>query len=263
MSAIKFHSSLRPLRTFDINFVMEDPVIIITGAGKGIGQAIVEELFARSNGEKAYKPRLFLVSRTQKELKTLQDKGREQGLKVEILEADIGDSKSAQTIPAQCISAFGRIDCLINNAGVGRFGEFTELTEEDLDYVFQINLKGTFLLTQSVFKQMTKQKSGHMIFVTSVAARKPFEQSSIYCMSKYGQMGLVEVLRLYGYKAGIRITNVLPGATYTPMWGEQDKATIQKMVSPESVAQSVVSAMRLPAPANLEEIVIRPMTGDI
>jgi sepiapterin reductase len=218
---------------------MEDPVIIVTGAGKGIGKSIAEELAARSRAETSFKPRLMLVSRTLDDLKSLQKDLVSKGLKVEILAADIGDEGSALRITQACLKAFGRIDCLVNNAGVGRFGNFQELKAEDLEYVFKINLTGTFLLTQAVFKEMEKQKSGHIVFVTSVAARKAFEQSSIYCMSKFGQQGLVEVLRLYGYKSGVRITNVLPGATFTPMWGtEMPRETVAKMMPPEAIARS-------------------------
>jgi sepiapterin reductase len=243
---------------------MEDPVIIVTGAGKGIGKSIAVELLERSRSETSFKPRLMLVSRTLGDLKGLQKDLIQGGLKAEILEADIGDEGSATKITQACLKAYGRIDCLVNNAGVGRFGNFQELKAEDLDYVFKINLTGTFLLTQAVFKEMEKQKSGHIVFVTSVAAKKPFEQSSIYCMSKFGQQGLVEVLRLYGYKTGVRITNVLPGATFTPMWGtEMPRETVAKMMSPDVIARSIVDAIRLKAPANLDEIVIRPVTGDL
>jgi sepiapterin reductase len=243
---------------------MEDPVIIVSGAGKGIGKSIADALLARSRAETSFKPRLMLVSRTLGDLTPVQKELVKGGLKAEILEANIGDESAPNVITQATLKAFGRIDVLINNAGVGRFGNFQDLKAEDLDYVFKINLNGTFLLTQAVFKEMEKQKSGHIVFVTSVAARKPFEQSAIYCMSKFGQQGLVEVLRLYGYKAGVRITNVLPGATFTPMWGtEMPKETIAKMMSPEAIANSIVDAIRLKAPANLDEIVIRPMTGDL
>jgi sepiapterin reductase len=243
---------------------MEDPVIIVTGAGKGIGKSIAEELLTRSHSETSFKPRLMLVSRTLSDLTNLQKDLIQGGLKAEILEADIGSDGSAAKITGACLKAYGRIDCLVNNAGVGRFGNFQELTAEDLEYVFKINLTGTFLLTQSVFKEMEKQKSGHIIFVTSVAARKAFEQSAVYCMSKFGQQGLVEVLRLYGYKTGVRVTNVLPGATFTPMWGtEMPRETVAKMMEPSAIARSIVDAMRLKAPANLDEIVIRPVTGDL
>jgi sepiapterin reductase len=242
---------------------MQDPVIIITGAGKGIGKAIVEEVYNRSQHEKAFKPKLFLVSRTIEDLKPLQTEGRKQGFQVEIQALDIADAKGARGVSHACMKAFGRVDCLINNAGVARFGDFLKLTEEDLDYVLQINLKGTFLLTQEVFRQMSERKSGHIVFVTSIAAWKAFEHSSIYSMSKFGQLGLIEVLRLDAQKVNVRITNVMPGATYTPMWGEMDPATVERMMPPAAVAKSIIDAILLSPPANLDEIVIRPVGGDL
>lgn len=152
---------------------------------------------------------------------------------------------------------------IVNNAGVGRFKDILELTEEDFDYTININLKGTFFLTQRIFRDMQQRRSGHIIFITSVAAEVPFEQSGIYCMSKFGQKGLVEVLRLYGRKCNVRITNVMPGAVYTPMWGEAAQTFQSRMMMPEDVAKIVVAAYLQPERTSVEEIVLRPIAGDL
>ncbi|MBC8044331.1 MAG: SDR family oxidoreductase, partial [Rhizobacter sp.] len=146
---------------------------------------------------------------------------------------------------------------------VGRFKDILELTPEDFDFTMQTNLKGTFFLTQKVLAEMISRQSGHIMFITSVAAETAFEQSAMYCMSKFAQKGLVEVLRLYGRKHGIRITNVMPGAVYTPMWGEQDAAMQSKMMRPEDIAEAVVNAYLQPARTSVEEIVLRPTGGDL
>ncbi len=82
-------------------------------------------------------------------------------------------------------------------------------------------------------------------------------------MSKYAQKGLVDVLRLYGRKSNIRITNIMPGPVLTPMWGEIDADTQEKMMRPEDIATLIVESYSLPHRASVEEIVIRPVTGDL
>ncbi len=236
------------------------PVILITGAGKGIGRAIAQEFSVQSG---SIKPRLFLVSRSEEDLISLGKFCLSQKIECETMIADISNTFELAEIVDNCIKHFGRIDCLINNAGVGRFGDFLSFSENDYDYIMNTNLKGTFFLTQLVFEKMMKQKSGHIMFVTSVAAVTPFEHSALYCMSKFGQKGFCDVLRSYGRKNNVRITNVMPGAVETPMWGKITKAMQKKMMQPQDIAKAVVSAFYLPERTSIEEILVRPITGDL
>ncbi len=242
---------------------MNSRVVLITGAGKGIGRAIALELC--KNTGLAPAPRLFLVSRTASDLEQARSECLKAGaVDVHTLNADIGQKGAGPRVADACIAAYGRIDCLVNNAGVGKFGDLETLTEADYDAIMDTNLRGTFLLTQRVFTAMKEQGNGHIVFITSVAAERPFEQSALYCMSKYGQKGLIEVLRLYGYKHGIKVTNVLPGATLTPMWGpEVDPEMSARMMRPEDVARAVAACIQTSDRASIEELVIRPTGGDL
>lgn len=236
------------------------PVILITGAGKGIGRAIAQEFAVRKD---KHKPKLFLVSRSEDDLISLGKFCQSQKTECETMIADISNTFELEDIVENCIKHFGKIDCLINNAGVGRFGDFLSFTEDDYDYMMNTNLRGTFFLTQLAFNKMMKQKSGHIMFVTSVAAVTPFEHSALYCMSKYGQKGFCDVLRHYGRKNNIRITNILPGAVETPMWGKITKTMKKKMMQPQDIARATVEAFYLPERTSIEEIVIRPIAGDL
>jgi len=110
---------------------------------------------------------------------------------------------------------------------------------------------------------MESNRSGHIFFITSVAAEKAYPSSALYSMSKYAQKGLVEAMRLYAVKCGVRITNVMPGAAVTPMWGELDKVTKNLMMMPEDISGPIVQAYLLPQRTSVEEIVLRPVGGDI
>jgi len=237
--------------------------IIITGAGKGIGRAIALEFSRAASLNPSFEPLLVLISRTGSDLESLAAECDSQGVRTACIQADIADIQSLDPLVEGIMKRHGSIDCLINNAGVGRFGPFTELTEEDYQYTMDINLKGTFFLTQKVFPILEANRSGHIFFITSVAAEKAYPSSSLYSMSKYAQKGLVEAMRLYAVKCGVRITNVMPGAALTPMWGEIDEAMKDLMMMPEDIARPIVEAYLLPRRTSVEEIVIRPVGGDI
>ncbi len=238
-------------------------VIIITGAGKGIGKAIALD-FARATGTQAgFDPVLILVSRTLADLESVAAECRSYGAEADIFQANIADTLQIDLLVSSTLERYGTIDCLVNNAGVGRFKPLAELTEEDFDYTMSINLKGTFFLTQRVFAVMEEKRSGHIFFITSIAAETAFKSSSVYCMSKFGQKGLVEAMRLYAKTCNVRITNVMPGAVCTPMWGEVPDNMKSLMMMPEDISQPVVNAYFMPQRTSVEELVLRPVSGDI
>ena len=238
---------------------MDSPVILITGAGKGIGKATAQEILARAGTQR---PRLLLTSRTESDLTALQRLCMAANIECEILPLELYSDPSKPVTLA--IQKWGRLDTVIHSAGVGRFGDFLDLTLEDLEFVYQTNIAASFKLMQEAYREMKKQKSGTLVWITSVAAEKPFEQSAIYCMSKYAQRGLIEVMRLSGYKDGIRILDVKPGATITPMWGADLTEEMKtKMITAEDVAKIMLDAIQLPLRASVEEITIRPLKGDL
>ena len=248
---------------------MNSPVILITGAGKGIGKAITLAIIGQASS--VYAPKLMLTSRTKSDLQELQSLAQKSNLICEILPLDI--STHPALVVEEAVQKFGRIDQVIHSAGVGRFGNFIELTAEDLEFTMKTNVEASFLFMQAAYSQLKKQSirpesllpshKGDLVWITSVAAEKPFEQSAIYCMSKYAQRGLVEVMRISARKDGIRIIDIKPGATLTPMWGEVDQALENKMMKAEDIAQITINALSVHPRASVEDILIRPIAGDI
>ena len=240
--------------------------MIITGAGKGIGASLVRGFIERKDEFPGLK--LFLSSRTHSDLEELSKLCQSAGIQCAYLAQDLAHDP-AQLI-RQCIQEFGKLNCLLHSAGVGRFGNFLDVTPDDVDFVVNTNIKATFLLLQSAYRHLksvaiTQPEGlrGQIQVITSVAADRPFEQSSIYCMSKYAQQGLLEVMRLYAHQDRIRITEVQPGATFTPMWGQVSDEMLQKMAGPESVATPMIDALLMPSNSTQELIRIRPIAGDI
>jgi sepiapterin reductase len=238
-------------------------IILITGAGKGIGRAIALAFAQAGRHNPDFDPLLVLCSRSQADLDSISLDCRAEGAITDTFACDIGRIEDVRRLSAHLLERHGTIDCLVNNAGVGRFKTLSEMTEEDFDFTMATNLKGTFFLTQALFRVMEKKRSGHIFFITSVAAEKAFKHSSVYCMSKFGQRGLVETMRLYARECNVRITDVMPGAVYTPMWGEVDDDFKSHMMMPEDIAAPIVHAYRQPGRTTVEEIVLRPTGGDV
>jgi sepiapterin reductase len=240
-------------------------VILVTGAGKGIGRAVAEGLAARAR-QTGSVLKLVLSARTHSDLEALAA-----NLNSGSVECDIaaGDLAQAPLQPLEaCLMRYGRIDALIHCAGVGRFKDFLEQTPEDLEFTLKTNVTATFLLLQRAYAVMKAQAPqdgmrGQIQVVTSIAAEQPFMQSSTYCLSKYAQRGLLDVMKLYARQDDIRILEVRPGAAYTPMWGKLDPEQVARMMAAEDVAQPMIDALFLSARASQEIITIRPLHGDI
>ena len=258
-SVASFHSTAKA------NSAMpEDMTILITGAGKGLGRAVAEILVERRLEFGALQ--LFLTSRTDSDLMEVADLAERHGVVARTWTGDLADDPLA--VLRACQAVFPRLDALIHCAGVGRFGDFAELTAQDVRYVIGINVEATFLLLQETYRIMSAQRPvdgmrGQIQVITSVAAFTPFEQSALYCMSKYAQRGLVEVMRPYCARQRIRLLDVRPGATYTPMWGEVDDHQRAQMMVARDVANPMVDALLLPSRGSVEQLTIRPIEGDI
>ena len=125
-----------------------------------------------------------------------------------------------------------------------------------------VNRKGAYLCSHAVLPDMIEKKAGHIINVVSVAGKQPYYSCGGYCASKYGLLGFTDVLRLEMRKHGIKVTAFLPGATDTAIWGDAD-VDRSKMMTPEQVAEGIVSICYSNPNVLNEEIVMRPIGGDL
>ena len=147
---------------------------------------------------------------------------------------------------------------------MSKFVSLIETSIEDWDWMLNINLKGAFLCTKRVLPCMIEQKEGHIVNIVSVAGIQPFHSSSAYCASKYGMMGLTAVTREEVRKYNIIVTAILPGAVDTPIWnnieGDFDRS---KMMPPEDIAQTVIFACKQSEKTLIEDIIVRPVAGNL
>lgn len=227
----------------------------ITGAGRGIGRATA--IAMAQAGAK-----VVLCSRSQGEIYSVAEEIRLANGKALSIACDISKGKEIAGLMKRVRNEWGNIDILVNNAGVAVFEKILSSSEKDWDAMMAVNLKGAFLCTQAVLGPMIERKSGEIINIVSVAGRKGYYNCGAYCASKFGLYGFTEVLRMETRKHGIRVTAVMPGATDTDIWGNAD-VDRSKMMRPAQVAQTIVSVCCLPPEVMPEEIVVRPIGGDL
>jgi len=187
-------------------------VVVVTGASQGIGAALV----------KAYRERDFLVVANSRNIRPSSDPG------VLAVPGDIGERAVAERVIAQGIARFGRIDSLVNNAGIFVAKPFTQYTQEDFDAVMGTNLAGFFHVTQLAIADMEKRQSGHVVSITTslVANANSNVPSVLASLTKGGVDAATRSLAIEYARRGIRVNAVSPGIIKTPMHAPETHATL-------------------------------------
>lgn len=230
-------------------------VAVVTGGSKGIGKAIAFGLAAAG-------AKVVLAARTPEPLEQVAAGLREGGAEALAVPTDVTDAAAVQGLVQKTLDIYQRVDILINNAGIGRFGTVVDFTPSDWDAVINSNLKAIYLCTQSVLAPMLAQGEGQIINVLSIAAKVPFEASSAYCAAKAGALAFTKVLASEVRQQNIRVTAVLPGSVHTPFWDDiPQHPDFEQMLKPDHVADTVVSVCQQPAGMVTEEIVVMPPLG--
>jgi len=230
--------------------------IIITGASKGLGKAFAE-IFAK-NGDDL----LLCASKEQPLIETTTNlKQQYPNSDIQYRVADLSNKKEVKAFADWC-NAFGPAAVLINNAG--RFIPGSVYNEEEglLENMIATNLYSAYHLTRAILPQMIAVKSGHIFNICSIASIQAYANGGSYSISKYAMLGFSKNLREELKPFHIKVTSVLPGATYTDSWagtGVDEKRIMEAM----DVAEMVFAASKLSIQACVEEIVMRPQLGDL
>ena len=230
-------------------------IALITGASSGIGAAISKKLSSQNY-------QVILSARSVNKLNDLNEELKSLGYKTFAIPCDVSIAEDVKKLYREC-SKIGFVNCIINNAGLGKFSDITDVTDLDWNKQLDTNLKGPFLITRQFVKDMIDKKEGKILFINSVAGKYGYPFSAAYVASKFGLKGLADSLRNELRKHNIKVISIHPGAINTNFW-DNVKADFprREMLSAEDIASSVVHAVNAPNSVVLEEVVIRRTAGD-
>jgi len=228
--------------------------IWITGASSGIGKAAVKEFTSVGCN-------VFASARRVIELERLLDDDKHK--LIGIYPCNVASRANVEQTFKK-ISAEFKINCLINCAGVTSFKLAEENSIKEIDDIINTNLLGSIYAMKSVLPHMKKNEGGIIINILSAVTTKTFTNSSVYSASKMGLLGYSKVLREEVRDYNIRVINVIPGATETPIWDRKMREeNHQRMMQPESIARILVSSYLQKDNLVTEEIVLKPIQGDL
>lgn len=231
---------------------LTDQVAIVSGASRGIGKAIA--LLLAMQGAK-----VVCVARSAEELEEVAHKT--QGLAVP---ADVSDADDAQRVVDQALRHFGRLDILVCNAGVGSFGLLEHFDAAEWDRIFDVNVKGTFLLCKAVVPHFKAQGRGHIVGITSDVSKRTFEHGTAYGASKYAQDALLGSLRKEVRPHGVKVSTIYPGLvdTYFNDSRPGNPDAEKTHLKPSDVAHAVRYVLEAPAHVVIDELMLHPMTQE-
>lgn len=230
------------------NAFMQNQTALISGASKGIGEAMA--LALAQQGVKT-----ALLARDETSLTRVQQAIQGLGGQAMALQADVGQPQQVQQAVDQMVTAWGRIDILVNNAGVGYIKPVAELSLAEWDQTISTNLSGVFYLTKACLPHMGP--GGHIVNVGSLASKNAFAGGVAYNASKFGLLGFSEALMQDLRGQGIRVSTLLPGSTNTT-FGQKASAQANWKIQPSDVAEALLYLLRSDPRITPGQLEIRP-----
>lgn len=183
---------------------LKDKVAIVTGSSSGIGKAIALRFGQEGAQVVVAARRVQLCEQTVSQI-------REQGGEAWAIQIDVADERQVERLMADTVSRYGRIDVLVNNAGIGGGGRLADTSTETFDQVMNVNLRGTFFCCRAGFQHMKKQGGGVVINMSSVAGLQAWAGTGTYSASKHGIMALTKSLADEGRPYHIKVSAICPG----------------------------------------------------
>lgn len=235
---------------------LQDKVAVITGASAGIGQACARTMMREGAS-------LVLTARRRERLEKLEAEAKRHGQKAVLVAGDAREEQTARRTAEEAVRAFGRIDILINNAGVGNYKNLVDTSADEYAEMMDANMRSTFLFSRHVVPVMIKQRSGLVLMISSMAGVYGFAGEAVYCATKFAQVGFAQGLdkELRGH--GIKVGTINPGGVKTEFAigkGRTEESVAQSaMLEAEDVAQAVLFACTQPAGSRIIQIQMRTM----
>jgi NADP-dependent 3-hydroxy acid dehydrogenase YdfG len=248
-------------------------VAVVTGASSGIGLATAHAL-ARKGARTA------LLARSSSRLERASDQVRAIGAAdAASIACDVRNEDQVESAIKTIVERWGRVDILINNAGLSLNGPLDGYALSDWRTVIDTNLTGTFLMCRAVIPVMKRQGGGQIINVASGAGRNGIANMAPYCASKFGVIGLTEALGLEVRNQNIRVSSVLPGSVATAFSrtanreSQSEEATEERTeerteeigykLTPDEVARVIISMLEQPTQAWMSEVILRPLNLEL
>jgi 3-oxoacyl-[acyl-carrier protein] reductase len=223
-------------------------VAFITGASRGIGAAVARRLSAAGVA-------LGLASRS----------GEDLGLPDAIAQpVDVRDAAALEALAAATAERFGGIDIVVANAGVGAYGPLEQIELAQLDAMIDVNLKGTLYTARATVPYLVRSEAADFVALASEAGRRGLPGETVYCASKFGQVGFTRALDHELRERGVRCTNVCPGGVHTDFamgtGRTPDMPMLRDMMSADDVADVVMHVLTRPRHLRILETALRPMS---
>ncbi|MBD3881490.1 SDR family oxidoreductase [Phormidium tenue FACHB-886] len=232
---------------------LSNKVMLVTGGGRGLGAAICQTLAEAGAIVIAADIRVDLAEQVAADI-------RERGMEAIAMPLDITNDQQVETTIQKIVEQYGHIDGLINNAGTDVTLSIEELSIEDWDRVMQVNLRAPFVLSKLVLPIMKQQGSGHIVNVTSTAAKRAWANASVYHASKWGLMGFNHALHVEARPAGVKVTAIVAGGMRTPFlldrFPDIDPGVLQ---DPRNVADTIRYVLMQPGETVIPEVMVLPM----
>jgi NAD(P)-dependent dehydrogenase (short-subunit alcohol dehydrogenase family) len=233
---------------------LADKVVVITGAGTGIGGGIARA-FAREGAQ------LVLAGRTRATLEATAQSLVAEAPRASVFPTDVTDEQQVAALFAHAADTFGRADIAINNAGVFDGGPLEEISLATWQHVLAVNLTGPFLCTRAAMALMKAQGGGRIINIGSISAQMPRVGSVPYTTTKHGLVGLTKAAALEGREHGVVVSCVHPGNVVTERrQASAAPADQEPMMTPDEFAAVVVTMAALPLHINMLESIVLPTT---
>ena len=214
--------------------MLSKQVIIVTGASQGIGRSI-----AMACGREG--ARVVVVARSEAQTEAVATEIRFRGGAALAIPTDVTDEAQVNQMVERTLEQFGRVDGLVNSAGVSPLASITDTSLAMWELTMATNVTGTFLCCRAVWTPMSNQHSGSILNISSGAGKQAHADWSAYCASKWAVMGLTESLSLEGFPLGIRVNALCPGPTATAMrhsnFPDEDQGTL---MTPEDIAEAAL-----------------------
>lgn len=217
-------------------------VAIVTGGARGIGRAIVEAL-ARKNIKV-----IANYNQSEEKAKRLQEELKKENILIDIFKADVSKREEVKEMVDYIIEKYGKIDILINNAGIDQEKMFQDITDEDWDNIVKVNLYSAFCTTQEVIQYMLKQKSGCIINISSIYGINGGSCAVVYSATKAGMDGMTKSLAKELGPSHIRVNSIAPGYIDTDMNEKylkeeieqiKEETPLERIGKPEDIAKCI------------------------